>query len=103
MILNNLKKITSTILVIASFIFGANIIYSWTAPSGTPPTADAPTPINIGPNTQLKTGAFGIDGNFLVVGNTAFTGKIKIADGSQGAGKYLTSDKDGNATWKQLP
>ncbi len=103
MFLNNLKKIVSTILAIATFVLGANIIYSWTAPTGTPPTADAPTPINVGSNTQIKAGPLGIDGNFLVTGNTAFTGRVRIADGTQGAGKYLTSDKDGNASWKPLP
>ncbi len=103
MIANNLKKIISTLFAITTFVLGANIIYSWTAPTGVPPTANVPAPINIGPNTQIKAGSLGIDGNFLVTGNSVFVGKVRIADGTQGAGKYLTSDKDGNASWKPLP
>lgn len=103
MILNNLKKIFSTILVIASFVLGANVIYSWTTPPATPPSSDTPAPINVGASTQVKSGSLGIDGNFLVSGNTVITGKLKIADGTQAAGRYLTSDSDGNASWKQLP
>ncbi|MES2223825.1 MAG: hypothetical protein V4469_02740 [Patescibacteria group bacterium] len=100
---SNFEKIILPILLVAIFVLGANLLYAWTAPAGTPPAVDAPTPINVGPNTQIKAGGLGVDGNFLVSGNAVFTGKITIADGTQGAGKYLTSDKDGIASWKPLP
>jgi N-acetylneuraminic acid mutarotase len=33
----------------------------------------------------------------------SLAGKLKVADGSQGAGKYLQSDANGVATWQNLP
>lgn len=38
-----------------------------------------------------------------VSGNVEVNGKIKMIDGSQGAGKVLTSDNTGLASWQPLP
>ncbi len=47
---------------------------------------------------QKSTGNVGV-GNILPQAKMDITGNIKIADGTQGAGKVLTSDANGLATW----
>lgn len=65
--------------------------------------------LNIGTNNEIRivvnnNGNVGIgtltpQTRFHLVGNT---GSFRYQDGSQGAGKILTSDADGNATWGDL-
>ena len=57
---------------------------------------------------RLKNGNLGIginapDAKLHVVGSTHLAGSIQIADGTQGAGKVLTSDANGQGTWQALP
>ena len=47
----------------------------------------------------VVTGGVGIGGATYIGGNTAITGTIKIAGGTPGLGKVLTSDANGLATW----
>jgi hypothetical protein len=48
-------------------------------------------------------GGVGIAGALNVGGNTVFTGTIEIDGGSPGAGKVLTSDASGLASWNSNP
>jgi hypothetical protein len=41
--------------------------------------------------------------SLTVNGNLATTGTLKVAGGNPGAGKVLTSDTNGNATWQAIP
>ena len=120
-----LKKLLSKISkylpqILASLFLVAFAVYGWTEPSVAPPGGNVATPINTGSVEQIKTGnltvnALGISasGNALLVpnGNVGIgtaspqtkldvSGNIKITDGTQGAGKVLTSDSSGLATWK---
>lgn len=93
--------------------------FAFSEPTAPPPGGNVPAPINIGDATQTKTGGLIITGlrtlgaTFLAtdadnvgIGNTApaakldISGNIKIADGTQGAGKVLTSDANGVASWQ---
>ncbi len=44
-----------------------------------------------------------IDTNYGALNALELNGKIKIADGTQGASKVLTSDASGNASWQTAP
>ncbi len=96
-------------------------------PAGTvAPANNAPAPINVSNTAQAKTGALFLNTNTsnpysvglkvfgqtllypnfagdiaLQVGTTTggLSGKVQIIDGSQGAGKILTSDAQGIASW----
>lgn len=43
------------------------------------------------------------DIGFITFGKSIFNGAITLADGSQGAGKVLTSDANGVASWQAVP
>tara|TARA_R110002124_G_scaffold138576_6_gene302158 strand:- start:85780 stop:87330 length:1551 start_codon:yes stop_codon:yes gene_type:complete len=75
-----------------TLILGNNLaVSSWSA-----------TKVGIGtsnPSEKLE-----VKGNIKVEGDIKIqSGTINIADGSQGAGKVLTSDANGNATWASYP
>jgi|GEM_PF-1974365 len=113
-------QIAKTILVAGSLlgfvaVAGAS---TWTPPTATPPAGNVDQPINIGSGAQGKLGTLRLGGagtatagsvldvlgvtstNGLVnLGTSVFNGLIKITAGSPGAGKVLTSDAAGNATW----
>ncbi len=116
--------VAALVLVGGAYIF-AQSTFTY-PPAGTvPPNGNVAAPINAGPSLQTKSGglflntdasplstglkAFGrtlLYPNFagdvaLQVGTTTggLTGKIQIIDGNQGAGKVLTSDANGVATW----
>ncbi|UMB60824.1 hypothetical protein MHL31_01095 [Lutibacter sp. A80] len=48
----------------------------------------------------IEAGAVMTTGNQTITGSKTFTGTTKFADGTQGAGKVLTSDASGNASWQ---
>ncbi|MEK7188336.1 MAG: hypothetical protein AAB685_00605, partial [Patescibacteria group bacterium] len=59
-LLHALPAITVSTLLVAAVIFAA----TWAEPTEDPPGGNVEPPINIGPNTQYKTGAFGVGGLF---------------------------------------
>jgi len=112
----NIKKIPSVLTRIAATVgvtlgaFAIAAFAQWTAPPGTPPTcpSGAPgcdAPINVGEANQLKLGTLSINTSLVspatiglnVFGQSIFD-SVKILTGA-GAGKVLTSDATGNATW----
>lgn len=84
-------------LVILALLLGFGMNYAiaatWTPPASTPPAGNTASPINVTPTAQSKTGVLG-------VGGLGVFGAITIQNGSQGAGKVLTSDATGLATWQ---
>ena len=93
---------------------GISYVSAWTAPSATPPSSNVAAPVNVSSTAQIKTGDFsawnlisnGVVTNNAVVtnsiaGNTVATNNLVVATGAA-AGKVLTSDATGNATW-QIP
>lgn len=101
--MKKIKEIIYPIITAIVLVGSANALYAWTSPTAIPPKANVPAPINTGTTPQAKKGSLGIDGNFAVFGNAAFTGKVRIVDGTQGAGRVLTSDANGVASWQPLP
>lgn len=101
--IEKIKDVVYPVIAAVLLIAGGNALYAWTAPTSAPPKGNVAAPINVGSVAQTKKGAFGVEGNFAVFGNTVFSGKIKIADGTQAAGKVLISDAAGNASWAPLP
>lgn len=117
-ILNILKFAVPTLVVVLAVNF---VLADWTAPvSNTPPAGNTPAPINVGASSQSKLGSlrlnttipslewglevYGISRFFgnLEIGNASFPSKVKIVDGTQGAGKILTSDANGLSSWQTL-
>ena len=87
------------IAIATVFFFGMLYVQAWTgAPAGIPPANNVDAPINVGLVTQLKSGALGVDGLFRAYGSAIFNGPVNISTGA-GAGKVLTSDASGNASW----
>jgi hypothetical protein len=70
--------------------FGGNTL-AFTAPSIGNPVLTLTGKGNVGINIGNPTAALDI------------VGKVKIADGTQGADRVLTSDSDGRASWQDLP
>jgi len=58
----------------------------------------------VGIGTNNPTEKLEVKGNIKIDGTLKLqNGTIKISDGTQGAGKILTSDANGNATWTSYP
>ncbi len=91
-------------------------VLAWTGPSAPPPGANADRPLNVGNVGQSKQGGLilntGGAPNGLIVdqGNVGIgvpapgakldiAGQVKIQGGTPGAGKVLTSDASGLASW----
>ena len=107
-----------TIFILIIVLFSVNYAFAvWIDPTANPTADNAPTPINVSSVSQTKTGPFWADGGLFTgaggyfggsvgIGTTNpgakldVVGNIKIVDGSQGAGKVLTSDASGLASWQ---
>jgi hypothetical protein len=124
MFYSNLSKtIALAVGVLATVFLIGYFVFAWTEPTQPPPGGNVPAPINVGNDTQYKSGALGIGGLFQTDGEThlAITdgdvgigttapgaklevaGQIKITGGSPGTGKVLTSDASGLASWQTAP
>lgn len=60
-----MKNITKSLKVItlASILsFGLSYVYAWTAPTSNPPAGNVSAPINTSATSQVKSGAFGVNG-----------------------------------------
>ena len=93
-----MKNLLQTIkIIVLALILSVGVGYlyaaTWTGPSAQPPLSNAPAPINVGTIDQVKSAGLGL--NSLLV-----SGPVKIVDGTQAAGKVLTSDATGLASWQ---
>jgi len=82
-----------------------SILAAWSTPGGNPPTcatntAGCDAPINGSATEQYKAGALGVGGLIHGYSMAVFDGQIKISGGTPGAGKILTSDAAGLASWQ---
>lgn len=86
--------------VILGLVLSVGVGYisaAWSNPPGAPPTCNdvnipgCNAPVNVGPATQAKPG--------LLILNGLTTSVLRLTDGNQAAGKVLTSDANGLATW----
>lgn len=101
-----MKKYLSTLTLIIGFLAGASALSAlaatstWTAPSAAAPNGNVAAPVNVGSVDQSKDGALTL--NFAGADQIGLKvlGQIQMVDGSQGAGKVLTSDATGVATWQ---
>ena len=105
----NQAKIIVLALALALGISYVSAAGTWTPPTATPPGGMVDVPINVGSNAQIKAGDLGV-GAFLAnlnsqflgnvtIGTTTSPAQLRLVNGTQGAGKVLTSDANGNATW----
>lgn len=105
-----MNKIKQSILaIVIGLALAAGV--SFAAPQSDPPQGNAPAPINVGLLSQTF-GNSGLSGQNkeLRMGNNSgvltlrgalnLVGKLTIADTTQGAGKVLTSDNNGVASWQ---
>jgi hypothetical protein len=72
------------------------IIYAWQEPTQPPPQGNVPAPINIGNNSQYKSGALGIGGIIYGESNAYFDGNVGIGTTNpdvkltvNGSGKFI--------------
>mgnify|MGYP000408524286 CR=1 FL=1 len=100
--MKHIHNILIPVLVAGVMFFGAQAVYGWIGPAAVPPGQNVPAPINVGSDFQAKKGNLAVNG-IAVFGSSIFTGSVKIADGTQGLGKILTSDAQGNASWQFPP
>jgi hypothetical protein len=76
---------------------GLQIASAWTPPNSAPPTQTVTAPITTSNVTQSKPGTLGVENlNASVLVQAA---ALRLTTGA-GAGKVLTSDASGNATWQ---
>ncbi|OHA79307.1 MAG: hypothetical protein A2747_02590 [Candidatus Yonathbacteria bacterium RIFCSPHIGHO2_01_FULL_44_41] len=106
----NAIKVTALAFALA---LGVSYVYAWTGPTQSPPGGNVATPINVSGVAQVKAGALTVGslnagsgaifttGNISgwnVVTNSLTTNALQIPGTT--AGKVLTSDASGNATWQ---
>lgn len=101
-----MNKKTKTIALLSTalalMVSLADITVSWTPPTSSAPSGDSSAPINEGSVAQRKSGSLATNG-LATFGGTVFTGKVQIKNGSQGNGRILISDAQGNTRWVTPP
>ncbi len=105
------KHLTAASVMIGSLLMAGAISVaaqtSWSGPTQAPPNANVAAPINVGLNNQSKLGTLSLNTDpvnayptGLIVWGKTILKSVQVDDGTQGAGKVLTSDVNGNATWQ---
>ncbi len=109
-----IKQIVINAAAIAVVIAGASIVTAWTGPTAIAPAGNVAAPINVGAIAQEKTGPLALLNGLSVYGASGFLGdlwvnanvrifgpgKTLVIDEGKGAGKVLTSDANGVASWR---
>ncbi len=113
---------TKIFLVALVLVFTASYVAmaTWVEPGSAPTGGNVSAPLNIGGVTQAKSGALGINGVFQTNSSTYLAtsggnvgigitdptqkldinGQIRIRGGNPAAGRILTSDANGVASWQ---
>jgi hypothetical protein len=73
------KLLQSLLIVIIATLLVGVVIYAWTEPSQSPPGGNVPAPLNVGPDTQNKTGGLTIGGN-VGIGTTYPSQKLDLGN-----------------------
>jgi hypothetical protein len=92
---NIIQPLKITALALALSI-GISYVSAWTAPTATPPGGNVAAPINVSSSSQIKTGDLSV---WSLIGNSVTTNSLRVASGAA-AGRVLTSDASGNASWQ---
>ncbi len=101
-------QVLPVVVVGVSLVTG--ILYAWTEPTVAPPGNTVSAPLNVSSFGQLKSGTLSLGNLWVPNGRVGIgtlspgypldvVGQIRIADGTQGAGKVLTSNASGVASW----
>lgn len=106
--MNNIIKHSASIFATAFVLVFIGAAVANAGPCGAPGTCNTPAPLNVGLNQQTKLGSLFLNGSttplstalYVMFGTSTFNGHVQITDGTQGAGKILTSDANGVASWK---
>lgn len=85
-------SLSRTVIISSITIFALYSVSAWTGPSSTAPAGNVSGPITTSGVDQAKSGGLGV-GNFVA------TGLLRFTNGA-GAGKVLTSDAIGIASWQ---
>ena len=118
-----MKKTSIFAAVAIGAFLGASVlsVMAWTGATATPPSSNVAAPVNLSSIFQEKAGSLQLDGSLGVVGQSLLIGNVGIgtltpaalldlegtlklggAALSPAAGKVLTSDATGNATWQTI-
>ncbi len=117
-----MEKTKSFALIIAVLALSLGAVYlalGFTEPSVAPPAGNVPAPLNVGSSGQSKSGGLILNtggaayGLIVDKGNVGIgtpnpgaklevAGQVKITGGVPGAGKVLTSNASGLATWETI-
>ncbi|MEW5907832.1 MAG: hypothetical protein AB1643_01470 [Patescibacteria group bacterium] len=85
--MNKVKQPIITLIICLAVLAGVNIVYSWTGPTGAPPTNNVAAPINVGNIFQERAGDLRIIGALRVGGLTSdFDTYLATLGGSVGIG-----------------
>jgi len=83
MFYSNLSKTVALAIGVLAMVFLIGyFVFAWTEPTQAPPGGNVPAPINVGDDTQYKSGALGIGGLFQTDGET----HLAITGGNVGIG-----------------
>ena len=93
----------SIIAIIIGSVFIVNgLILAWTSPVSTPPADNVGAPINIGTDSQYKSGALGVGGVFHGYSSAIFDGNviadIPTADNHLATKAYVDAQSGGGVT-----
>lgn len=104
-----MKKYITTAKIIVlgvALSVGAGLVFAqWQDPTSSPFGGNTPAPINVGPDSQTKTGSFWADflgsaGAGFIAGNFEVGNDIIIGGGTPAIGKILFSqDENGTGIW----
>lgn len=99
---SNYKKLLKSFLILGLFSFSVQALATWVQPVSNPPGGNTLSPIHVGADPQTKVGGVVLYGlRIFGTGSVAlFDGRVEIQGGSPGAGKVLTSDATGLASWE---
>jgi len=93
--MKSLASLSKVLLLALMIGFGVSYAFAttgWQEPTQAPPGGNTPAPVNVGTVDQVKEAGLSLD-------KLAVFGQVVIQDGTQGAGKILTSDASGVASW----